>query len=134
MGTFKSNSGEQLNTCWSFISPEYEAENVLSCITKIEPELMMDVFLVLSVRELHDGQNHLLSKSKISGFTNLEKELILGDNGIVRMSNFSSLAEKQKHWLHESLILMVFEIKSLAATEAPFSSSTVAPQQHLAKS
>ena len=24
MGTFKSNSGEQLNTCWSFISPEYE--------------------------------------------------------------------------------------------------------------
>ena len=58
----------------------------------------------------------LLSESKISGFKNLEKgEPILGDNGIVRMSNFSFLAEKQKHWLHETLILMVFEIKPLAA-------------------
>ena len=136
MGSFKSNSGEQLNTCWSFISPEYQVENLLSWITKIEPELMMDVSLALSVRQLHDGQNHLLSESKISGFKNLEKELILGDNGIVRMSTFSSLAEKQKHWLHETLILMVFEITSLAATELPFSSSMtiLAPQQHLAKS
>ena len=92
----------------------------------------MEVSLVLSVRQLHDGQNHLLSDSKISGFKNLEKEeLTFGDNGIVRMSNFSSLAEKQKHWLHETLILMVFEIKSLAAfevkslaaTEVPFRSS-----------
>ena len=77
---------------------------------------MMEVSLVLSVRQLHDAQNHLLSDSKISGFKNLEKEeLIFGDNAIARMSNFSSLAEKQKHWLHETLILMVFEIKSLAA-------------------
>ena len=99
-------------------------ENLLSWITKIEPELMMDVSLVLSVRELHDEQNHLLSESKISSFKNLEKEeLIFGDNGIVRMSNFSSLAEKQKHWLHETLILMVFEITSLAATEVSFNSS-----------
>ena len=73
----------------------------------------MEVSLVLSVRQLHDGQNQLLSDSKTSGFKNLEKEeLIFGDNEIVRMSNFSSLAEKQKHWLHETLILMVFEIKS----------------------
>ena len=84
---------------------------------------MMEVSLVLSVRQLHDAQNHLLSESKISGFKNLEKEELLGDNGIVRMSNFSSLAEKQKHWLHETLILMVSEIKSLAATEVPLSSS-----------
>ena len=99
-------------------------ENRLSWITKIEPELMMEVSLVLSVRQLHDGQNHLLSESKISGFRHLEKEeLMLGDNGIVRMSNFSSLAEKQKHWLKEALILMVFEIKSLASTEVLFSSS-----------
>ena len=85
---------------------------------------MMEVSLVLYVGQLHDGQNHLLSDSKTSGFKNLEKkELIFGDNEIVRMSNFSSLAEKQKHWLHETLILMVFEIKSLAATEVPFSSS-----------
>ena len=66
METFKSNSGEQLNTCWSFISPEYEVENLLSWITKIEPELMMEVSLVLSVRQLHDGQNHLSSESKNS--------------------------------------------------------------------
>ena len=52
-----------------------------------------------------------------------KEEPILGGNGIVRLSNFSSLAEKQKNWLHETLILMVFEIKSLAATEVPFSSS-----------
>ena len=124
MGTFKSKSGEELNTCWSFISPECEVENQLSWITKIEPELLMEVSLVLSVIQLHDGQNHLLSESKISSFKNLEREeLILGDNGIVRMSIFSSLAEKQKHWLHETLILMVFESKSLAATKMPFRSS-----------
>ena len=111
MGTFKSNSGEQLNTCWSFISPEYEVENLLSWITKIEPELMMEVSLVLSVRQLHDGQNHLLSASKISSFTNLKKEeLIFRGNRILRMSNFFSLTEKQMHWLHKTLILMVFEI------------------------
>ena len=84
----------------------------------------MEVSLVLSVRQLHDGQNQLLSDSKTSGFKNLEKEeLLFGDNEIVRMSNFSSLTEKQKHWLHETLILMVFEIKSLAATEVLFSLS-----------
>ena len=116
MGTFKSKSGEQLNTCLSFICLECEVENRLSWITKIEPELMTEVSLVLFVRQLRDGQKHLLSDSKISGFKNLEKEeLIFGDNGIVSMYNFSSLAEKQKHWLHKTLILMVFEIKSLAA-------------------
>ena len=99
-------------------------ENLLSWITKIELELMMEVSLLLAVRHIHDGQNHLLTEFKISGFNNLEKEeSILGGNGIVRMSNFSSLAEEQKHWLHEALILMVFEIKSLAANEVPFSSS-----------
>ena len=124
LGNFKSKSGEQLNACWSHISPEYEAENRLSWITKIEPELMMKVSLVLSVRQLHDGQNHLLSESQVSGFKHLEKEeLMFGDNGIFRMSNFSSLAEKKNHRLHETLILMVFEIKSLAATKVPFSSS-----------
>ena len=97
MGTFNSNLGEQLNTRGSFNSLECEVENRLSWITKIELEPMMEVSLVLSVRQLHDGQN-LFSDSKISGFKNLEKEeLIFGDNGIVSMSNFSSLAEKQKH-------------------------------------
>ena len=51
------------------------------------------------------------------------EELIFGDNGIDSMSNVSSLAEKEKHWLQETLILMMFEMKSLAATEVPFSSS-----------
>ena len=73
MGTCKSKSGEQLNTCWSFISLECEVENQLSWITKIEPKLMMEIPLVLSVRQLHNGQNHL-SDSKISGFKNSEKE------------------------------------------------------------
>ena len=76
IGTFKSKSGEQLNTCWSFISLECEVENRLSWITKIEPELMMEVSLVLSVRQLHDGQNHSLSDSKTSGFKRLEKEYL----------------------------------------------------------
>ena len=99
-------------------------DNQLSLITKVEPELMMEVSLVHSVRLLRDGQNHLLSDSKISAFKNLEKgELIFGDNGIVAISNFPALAKKQKHWLQETLILMVFEIKLLAATEVPFSSS-----------
>ena len=98
MRTFNSNSGEQLNTCKSFNSLECEVENRLSWITKIELEPMMEVSLVLSVRQSHDGQNHLFSNSKISGFKDLEREkLIFGDNGIVSMSNFSSLAEKPKH-------------------------------------
>ena len=58
---------------------------------------MMKVSLVLSVRQLHDEQNHLFSDSKILRFKRLQREeLIFGDNGIVSMSNFSSLAEKQK--------------------------------------
>ena len=83
---------------------------------------MMEVFLVLSVRHLHDGQHHLFTDSKISGFKkSRRKELIFGDNEIVGMLKFSSLAEKQKHWLQEILIVMLYEIKSLAATEVPFS-------------
>ena len=74
MGTFNSNSGEQLNTCWSFNSLECEVENRLNWITKIELEPMMEVSLVLAVKQLHDGQNHLFSDSKISGFKNLERE------------------------------------------------------------
>ena len=93
MVTFNSNSGEQLNTCWAFNSLECEVENRLSWITKIELEPMMEVSLVLSVRQLHEGQNHLFSDSKISGFKNLEREeLIFGDNEIFSMSHFSSLA------------------------------------------
>ena len=94
---FNSNSREQI-LAWSFISLEFDVEKQLSCVTKIEPEPMMKVSLVLSVRQLHNGRNHLFSDSKISGFKSLEREeLIFGDNGIVSMSNFSSLAEKQKH-------------------------------------
>ena len=89
MRTFKS--GKQSNTCWSFISPECEVENRLIWITKIEPELMREVSLVLSIRQLHCGKNYLLSDFEISGFKKLEKErLIFGDNGTVSMSKFSS--------------------------------------------
>ena len=123
--SYGNQSEEQLNTCWYFISlVQCEVENRLTWVTKIEPKPMMEVSLVLFVRQLHNRQNHLFCDFKISGFRNLEKEeLIFGDNGIVNISNFSSLAEKQKHWLKEILILMVSEIKSLAATEVPFSSS-----------
>ena len=84
----------------------------------------MEVPLALSVRQLHDWQNYVNSDSMILGFKNLEKEeLTFQDNGIVRMSNFFSLEKKQKHCLQETLILMVFEMKSLAGTEVPLSSS-----------
>ena len=93
--TFNCNSGEQLNACWSFISLECEVENRLSWITKIEPEQVTKVSGVLSVRQLQDGQNHLFSDFKISGFKNLEREeLIFGDNGIVSMSNFYSFSRE----------------------------------------
>ena len=97
MGTFNSKLGEQLNICWSFISLECEVENRLSWITKIEPELMIQVSLALSIRQLQDGQNYLLSNSKISGFKNLEKRRIFAGNGIVSMSKFYSLTGKQMH-------------------------------------
>ena len=123
MGTFNCNAGEQWNTSWSFISLQCEVWNQPSWMAKTEPKPMMEVSLVLSVRLLHDWWNHLLSDSKISGCKNLERELIYGDNEVVCMSNFSSLAEKQKHWLQETLILMVLEIKSLATTKVPFNLS-----------
>ena len=75
--TFNSNSGEQLNTCWSFISLECEVENRLSWVTKIEPEPMVEVSLVLSVKQLQNGENHLFPGSKISGFKNLKKEELM---------------------------------------------------------
>ena len=82
-------------------------ENRLCWVTKIEPELMMEVSLVLSLRQLHDEQNHLFSDCKVSGVKNLEREeLIFGNNGIVSMSNVFSVAKK--HWLQETLILTVF--------------------------
>ena len=46
-GDIYSDSGEQLNSCCSFLSLEWEMENWLSSATKIEPKLMMDVSLVL---------------------------------------------------------------------------------------
>ena len=76
MGNFNSNSGEQLNTCWSFIIFECEVENRPSWITRIEPKSMMEVCLEISVRQLHDGQNHLFSNSKISGFNKFGKTRI----------------------------------------------------------
>ena len=109
-------------------------EYQLSWITKTECKPIMEVSLVHSVIHLLDGQNHLFSDSKISGFKILEREeLISGGKGIVSISNFSFLVEKQKHWLQEALILIAFEIKSQAATEVSFfSSMTVVPQQNLA--
>ena len=72
---------------------------------------MIEVSLALSVRQWHNEQNHLFSDSKISGFKNWErKELILGENGIATKSNVSSSAEKQKHWLHETLILKAIKV------------------------
>ena len=54
----------------------------------------------------------------------MEKRRInIAGNGIVSMSYFYSLTGRQMHRLQEILILMVYEIKSLAATEIPFSSS-----------
>ena len=80
MGTFNSNSGQQLNTCYSFINLECEVENRLSWITKTEPKPKMEVSLVLSVRELHNEQNHLFFDFKIPDFKNWEREeLIIGD-------------------------------------------------------
>ena len=70
-------------------------ENRRRWVTKIEPKPMIEVSLVLSVGQLHNGQNHLFPDFKITGFKNLEREeLIFEDNRIVSVPNFSSLAEK----------------------------------------
>ena len=55
MGTSNSDSGEQLKSCWSFLSLECGMEKRLSWITKTDSELTMVVSIVLSVRQLHDG-------------------------------------------------------------------------------
>ena len=68
---------KQLNSCWSYLSHECEIENRLNWITKTEPKIMIEVSLVLSVRELLDEQNHLFSDSKISGDKNLEREQVI---------------------------------------------------------
>ena len=97
-----------------------ELENQQSWITKIKPKpwckfpwySLLDSYVM-------DRTTYFLK----AGFKNLEgEELLLGDNGIACMSNLS-LAEIHKHWLQEALNVMLFEIKSLAATKVPFSSS-----------
>ena len=78
-------SGEQLNTCWSLISLECKVENWLSWITKPELELMMEVYLVLSVRHLQDGKNYISDSQTLRFWAsqNLEKEeLIFVNNRI----------------------------------------------------
>ena len=60
---------------------------------------MIEVSLVFSgLDSCTMDRNHLFSDSEISAFKNLEREeLMFGENGIVTISNFSSLADKQKH-------------------------------------
>ena len=75
MGTSNSDSGEQLKSCWSFLSLECGMEKRLSWITKTDSELTMVVSIVLSVRQLHDGWNHLFSDSNISDFKNGKRRI-----------------------------------------------------------
>lgn len=58
--TFNFNWEEQLNTCI-----QCDMKNRLSLITKTEPEPMMEVSLLLSVRQLYDEQKHLCSDFNI---------------------------------------------------------------------
>ena len=84
----------------------------------------MQVSLVLSQRRLHDGQNHLFCDVKISGFKNWFIEVWMSaETGRVTISRFSSDTDEQKQVLQETVSFCVLQIRWLAATDTPSSSS-----------
>ena len=84
----------------------------------------MQVSLELSQRRLHDGQNHLLCDVKISDFKNWFIEVWMSaETGRGTISRFSCDTDEQKQILQETGIFCVLQIRWLAATDMPFSSS-----------
>ena len=84
----------------------------------------MQVSLVLSLNELHDGQNHLLLDVNVCGLRKLLKEVWMSDDiGRVITSRDSSETDEQKHVLQVIVILWVLVIRSLAGTDIPITSS-----------
>ena len=79
---------------------------------------------MLSLKELHDEQNHSFSDVNISDERNFSKELsTLSAMGIDTISSFSSLTAEQKQLLHVIVVLKVLESKSSVLIDAPFNSS-----------
>ena len=85
---------------------------------------MTHVSLVLSERALHKGQNHLFPDDKISGLRNCLKEVCMPvDTCRGSISRFSSETEEHRQVLQDTVVLIVLEIKLLAANDTPPSSS-----------
>ena len=79
---------------------------------------------MLSLQELHDGQNHSFSSFINSDERNFSKEVLtLSAMGTDTMSSFSSLTAEQKQLLHVIVVLKVLESKSSALIDVPFNSS-----------
>ena len=79
---------------------------------------------MLSLQELHDGQNHSFSNFINSDERNFSKEVLtLSAMGTDTMSSFSSLTAEQKQLLHVIVVLKVLESKSSALIDVPFNSS-----------
>ena len=85
---------------------------------------MTHISLVLSERVLHKGQNHLFPDDKISELRNCFIEVCMPvDTCRGSISRFSSETEEHRQVLQDSVVLIVLEIKLLAASDTPLSSS-----------
>ena len=79
---------------------------------------------MLSLQELHDGQNHSFSNFINSDERNFSKEVLtLSAMGTDTMSSFSSLTAEQKQLLHVIVVLKVLESTSSALIDVLFNSS-----------
>ena len=82
---------------------------------------------MLSLQELHDGQNHSFSNVSNSDKRNFSKELLtLSAMGTDTISGFSSLTAEQKQLLHVIVVLKVLQSKSSVLVDVAFNSSKTA--------
>ena len=83
---------------------------------------MTHVSLVLSERVLHKGQNHLFPDDKISGLRNCLIEVCMPVHTCRgSISRFSSEIVEHRQVLQDTVVLIVLEIKLLAANGTPLS-------------
>ena len=118
-------SERHLKKCSSLTTLPRSTQKRLSWITKIGADWIIDIFLMFSLKEWHDWQNHSFSDVNNS-YGRKSSKMTLSVMETDTMSSFSPLTEEQKQLLHVIVVLKVLESKSSVLTDVPFNSSKTA--------
>ena len=120
IGSSKTQVGKQSKICSSFIALLSRMENLVSCTINIDEVLAIDVSVVLSVRVSPEGQNDSSWEESVSLLRSLSKDVfILLDKWRDKISHFVSFGAEQRQVLQVTVVLNVFEIRSLVMTNIP---------------